>query len=1187
MTSPQATTTDSVPAVIASTGIEDNLPLNLTLTAAEQQNPDNAKPNTSAEPEPQDKTTSPKGNNDSELAAENAGDERSNMEMYREPEHAAIHEDGAAITALIPPDLPAVSMPMAMDGLTGMDALNALLATAGQTGDYDDFINSMQLAPVSMEDMQALPMAMDESMVPPPAYLDPSPYIREHDETRISAYAKLEFDDGEFYMNTYSVILGRDLAAARSALREAEENERRRLEEEAGAREPKTPVRIRREESRYSKSVVSESGGILREGDDTPPEERERRRKLRKSNKASKASKKSKSTGSSSHRQSRRNSLAQPNVLATYQAQPQTRRLEPQTAGAAPVDPTSLRPSPHDCPLVGIHPPAAAARDFKSISREHVKIAYNSRKHLFEAEILGRNGAFVDDVYYGHKNVIPLKSGSQLQIGGVVVRFVLPDVAIGETGAENRLDYEDNPVSERYSEGGKEMSFDFEDAPRQRLLEDTSDDLSDDGRHGHNGDEPDDGEEIGEEVDEDEEEEDIEDRDQSQQLDDGEDQLAERNLESQPQESPKSQKKRGPGRPPKNGIMSKREQQLAKKEALAQAHGQGQQKASKTLPQAPGQPPQPVKNKVGRPRKHPLPENPEIPREKRKYTKRKPKEPKEEDVKQEGSGDDRPTEKKDKKAPKPPRSPSPVFNREDYTEEQLAKPQGNYVNLIYEVLSNSTAEGMSLPQIYRALLRKYPYYHTCSTTGWQSSVRHNLGQHEAFKKVQRDGKGWLWAINEGVSIEKEKKRKSPPPPQIPPGHTHHQPIYQAGHPPHMYPGNPYGPGVMGPPPGYPMHHPMQHNVHPGHPQYMGPPPHMNGHPYPPGPYPPMNGQHPPPPGPIPAIPPQLAASVGPQQYSSPYAPKPPQSATPQPQQQSNDQSSPQEQKPPTPAPPPAPTPHEQPQQPQVTQARSGRPVHNEKVMRAVKSFKTNLGNGLRAKSSNADAVMDSAVNRVLGFTNQSTVPGDPHEDMIMRALQSMLSKIEGSTIKAPPEPSSSNPQSDQRQSQPPQANQNATQPTASQQHNPQQPSKSTGHEAPSTKPTTTPTPTVMRPSFFGQAQNRPNASSVPRPPMMNPGIKRTNSGSPPTNAAPTRTSGPSSTSPAPMIPPTPSSSANGTSSSNGNGASATPANVSVDENGQNGDQMAGQKRPHEDSVADNMREFKRMSTSSGPLQLKT
>src|SRR5690606_31328099 len=45
------------------------------------------------------------------------------------------------------------------------------------------------------------------------------------------------------------------------------------------------------------------------------------------------------------------------------------------------------------------------------------------------------------------------------------------------------------------------------------------------------------------------------------------------------------------------------------------------------------------------------------------------------------------------------------------------------------------------------------------TTGWQSSVRHNLSQNPAVKKVEREGKGWLWGIVEGVNVDKERKKR--------------------------------------------------------------------------------------------------------------------------------------------------------------------------------------------------------------------------------------------------------------------------------------------------------------------------------------------------------------------------------------------------------------------------------------------
>jgi Forkhead domain/FHA domain len=981
---------------------------------------------------------------------------------------------------------------------------------------------------------QALPAASADSF--PFPYPGSPPHLHEQDETRISAYAMLEFDDGQFYMNTYSVILGRDLAAARAAMRRDVEKLRREAEV---ITEDDNPAHNNGGHSRYTRSIISESAGILREGDDSDSDERARRRRNRRH------SKKSKSTGSSSQRISRRNSLALQNGKVDYQSQPQARRYAPDNVRAAPVDPASLRPSPHDCPLVGIHPPAATpASGFKAISRRHVKIAYNSKKNLFEAEIIGRNGAFIDEVFYYHSDVVPLKSGSVLQIGGVVVRFILPEVAIGETGAESHGDYEDGAVTDRYSEGGKEMSFDFEDTPREGAkLEETSEEESEDEDEGEVEDEDDgDLEEIGEEVvdnsersgdmDDGEGDDDNGEGDGGDEAEEGEDEDEEEEEEEGGEEeeeeevrepSPKPQKRRGPGRPPKNGIMSKREQQLAKREA--------QQKAKKTVPQ----PQPPVKNKVGRPRKYPQPETPPIKIEKRKYTKRKPRDP-DVLVKQDGSADDdgATREKREKRAAKPPRSPTPTFREEDLTPEQLAKPNVNYVTLIHEALSNSPSGMMSLPQIYRAIQRKYPYFVVrCPTTGWQSSVRHNLSQHHAFRKVERDGKGWMWAIVEGVSIEKEKKRRpTPPPHQIPPGHLH-QPIYRAGPPPQHITQGP--PGMMGPPPGYPVDGNLPPNLGPGQPHQYGPQL-MNGY-FPPGPHFPVNGQNPLNfPGQMPLAPPVGAHGI---MYSSPYAPKPnldttlPQNSTVSPSQGAQG---------------PGLSPQTTQQQPPPGLQQS--PQLNESISRAIETFKTALIAQLSGKSSNAEAVVASAINRVLGTANQSSAPGDPQEEKIMTALRGMLMKIPGANL----------PNLPNQKLLPQQPHQPQLPPTT-----PYQPTltQALPNPGPSSaaKLAIPPTP-ISRPSFAGQNQSRTSGAplSVPRPPMLTPKLAHTNSGSPAN--APTRPGGVTS----PVSPATIPGAPNG-------------LNVQKSQINDNG------KRQLEDSEDPSEREFKRLS-AGGPPPLK-
>ncbi|PMD44142.1 hypothetical protein L207DRAFT_272776 [Hyaloscypha variabilis F] len=1175
MTSPQQDNGDVV-AALATTSMEDNL-RTTDFTAAEphaESAPSELEPEQPTDPDAQH-------NVEQDIAIKQSSPNEQQPDVSVEPEvgtAGAMPDMGSNFLGNYPHDLTgALPPPELVEPFAGgLDILAGLTTNANPYPPFYDPFNA-SFPPMidglpAMPDMDALVLAQNQHM----AYLDHPPNIQEPQETRISAFAKLEFQDGHFYVTTYAIILGRDVRAHHAAVRHEEEMKRVKEDQEGP---PRTPAR-RNLESLHAKSIVSESGGILRDGNDSDDERDLERRRLKK---ASKASKRSRSSASSSHHQSRRNSEAQPaGEPVLYQAQPQVRRSAPGHADAVPLDPESFRPSPLECPIIGIHPSAdRPASDYKSISRKHAKIKFNQKRHVWELQILGRNGGFVNGFFHPCESVIPLNSGDKLQFGVVGLDFVLPDIAIAEMGGEDRYQSEELE-DEPYQRGGKQMSYEFEEAHGNGNLHDTSEEESEAGREDqdleHEGEEDDEEEGSGDQEngDEDDVEADGEenaDEQVGEGLDEQED--VQPALEPQPPPDSKPQKKRGVGRPPKDGIMSTRQRKEAKKAAELAAQTQSQPKsAKKNVPPAPGAP-APVKNKVGRPRKHPRPDTPPQPREKRKYTKRKPKEPKDGEAKQEGS-EDQAKEKKDKKPPKPPRSPSPVFREEDLTPEQLAKPNANYVTLIHDALSNSATGQMSLPQIYRAIQRKYPYFVLkCGTNGWQSSVRHNLSQHHAFKKVERDGKGWMWAIVEGISIEKEKKRRPTPPPPHASGQM--QQIY-----PQMMQGYPYGPGMMGPPPGYP---PMQpHHLQPGQPAHMGPQMHMNGHMPPPGLHPHLNGI--PQPGFPPAIPAQLAAPNNPQSYSSPYAPKPvppsepqrsdqhapidqtphsqaqpaivtpesapqplsaPQSRQPQQAEQAQQPPAQLQQQSATPAtqllqlsPPLQPPQSQQQQQPSVSRPPSP-PRHNDVVMRAVNTFKTTLLSQMRQSNQpNAQAILDSAVNRVLGLATESTVGDDPHEGLLMSTLRGILSSIAGSDF-----PRTAGPSNDHRSPQPPsEASDSASQP----------PAKATGER-----------PTVARPSFTGQSQGRPNGPSVPRPPMATPGMVRTNSGG--SAHAPSRPSA-SSASPAPA-----------SAATQGPNGASTPKQSPKEPV-----QLAGQKRPLDD--ADDMREFKKLSTS-GPPQLKT
>lgn len=591
-------------------------------------------------------------------------------------------------------------------------------------------------------------------------------------EPRIQAFAKLEFDDGHFYVNTYSFILGRDVRAARAAhqreiqYRQAVRSSR--AKSSSGGNTSHTPNRMKREESAAMMgSVVSDRGGIMGFDPDVPPNIAAN---LNPSRRSSKSSFDESAVPLHANPAQLQTSTTDYNALAMQS-------LQEGNGEAKPVDTLALLPSPDSCPTIPIHPPSTidgTAAGHRGISRRHVRIAYNFDRNLFEMEVMGRNGAFIGADWLSPGQVRPLHSGDYIQIGGVRIRFLLPDVPIGETGAdrmEEKLAEEE--IAERESVDGDHEVDDMD---------------KEDGSDGAEEKEPSKPTKIV--------------------------------LKTKGSKSSKpvpsieggdgqqKARRRGPGRPPKDGIMSKRERaELAREQKLAakrEANGG-------VTPTPPPVPPPATKAKAGKTTKESAgAESPPStkPAEKRKYTKRKKGEgnvdfPIPSTEGGQVSAEQRPEENVKPppvKKRKPSRSPSPNYPPESaYSPEDLAKPPYNYAVLIFDALTEAGTP-MTLKQIYRALKLKYPYFRfKCETEGWTSSVRHNLnGNGHLFMHAERDGKGWSWQLRPGASVEKEKKRRPTPPPPQPP---------QASAPPAP---QQYMPHAYGPPPGAPPPMPNQH-----------------------------------------------------------------------------------------------------------------------------------------------------------------------------------------------------------------------------------------------------------------------------------------------------------------------------------------------------------------------------------------
>lgn len=845
---------------------------------------------------------------------------------------AAPDMEGAASTQPATPDAPAATTPPpALPDLTaGEGALPAADLNPDTTAAND--LPTLD-APISLAQPFNLGLGMDMSNTTPmpmnmsmtslgmmPDFM-PMDYQEEDpvSDERVNAFARLRFDDGSYYMHTYSIILGRDIRLARQDMKRlAKVDHLERLGDHAAAQALLHKKKQKRK-GRGAPSVISEKGGIVSARLDAMPLEYQQRRQP------------SQSASSGSH-QNGEAAEETPAARAPQEVLMQTFPERPDHFdGHVPED-------PNDCPLVPIHPEHVTAKTGnagpKGISRRHAKIFYNFEEGGFCIEVLGNNGLHHEDSFCSQGSIVPLEHGDRLAIGAVNIQFFLPDVALTEQQRQ-RQESGSRPMSFSFENGNGEMESDEEMSsdsegqmsinPRQVYYHpvdhdmDSEDDANDDmdeyeepvpkkqkikiklkaprpreptpppklskkqrilekkkrkreERERRREQEDDDHSSFGSPVKKAKKikppqeepvrasptkeaktikepkppkakeakekeagsaKEVVESKEPKEKgkaaakapsktpaLDEKTPDAVTKDtpvrdqpapVRSVPNDSPPLlrkpleaeieaggeiegliteemarqhnlpaslvghvvEKRKGPGRPPKDGIMSKRQRSQLIKQAkeIERAKAAGIDPADIPAPS--------IKPKI---------------------TKRKESNAGDVDgddiLESTEQGDGTMMDKSKQKQPiKPPRTPSPEMRIEDYSEEQLQRPSANYVVLIHEAISSSPTGQMNLQQIYTYIEKKYPWYKFKTTTsGWQSSVRHNLGQHDAFVKGDKEGKGFNWRINPEVSIEKERRKR-----QNSPVVNHAQrPQYYA--PPNGYP--PYPPQ-----PGYPYHHP--------------------------------------------------------------------------------------------------------------------------------------------------------------------------------------------------------------------------------------------------------------------------------------------------------------------------------------------------------------------------------------------
>ena len=280
------------------------------------------------------------------------------------------------------------------------------------------------------------------------------------------------------------------------------------------------------------------------------------------------------------------------------------------------------------------------------------------------------------------------------------------------------------------------------------------------------------------------------------------------------------QKRKGPGRPPKNGLVSKRDQALVKKkERDFEKAGVAPPPFNKLLEMVRHETKQ--KEMLAKMQSGALPPGTEMPApvetDLAAVAAKTPSVPAQGDG-AEPSGSLPPDSMHRPSSPRPKRvvrTPSPMKPESAYTEDELKKPSATYVHILDEILRDHPAGQADLQEIYDRIQKRYPHYkYRATTTGWQSSVRHNLLSAPRFKETGKSGKGKLWTIDYDVPLEREKKKKTTPPPRA-------MPVMNGQYMP--YGQQPYN-GTYGPP----ANGPRPVNGAPGGPGYYSP--YGQGHP---------------------------------------------------------------------------------------------------------------------------------------------------------------------------------------------------------------------------------------------------------------------------------------------------------------------------------------------------------------------
>lgn len=104
------------------------------------------------------------------------------------------------------------------------------------------------------------------------------------------------------------------------------------------------------------------------------------------------------------------------------------------------------------------------------------------------------------------------------------------------------------------------------------------------------------------------------------------------------------------------------------------------------------------------------------------------------------------------------KAPKNVYTIEDIPEHYRTKPNVSFSFMIMNSIKSKPSEnGLTLTEIYDIVKDIYPYYKYCPD-GWQSPILHNLLLNKIFKRITKKDSEWTWGIDEAYIAEREKVR---------------------------------------------------------------------------------------------------------------------------------------------------------------------------------------------------------------------------------------------------------------------------------------------------------------------------------------------------------------------------------------------------------------------------------------------